>query len=227
MSAAAKKPPIRATYADLEAVPPNRVAELIGGVLHVMPRPAPRHARASSSLGVELGGPFDKGQGGPGGWWIFDEPELHFPDPAPAEPDDIEALVPDLAGWRRERMPRLPVTAYFELAPDWICEVLSPSTEEIDRSEKMPIYLREGVKHAWLIDPIARTLAVYRNNLRRRWSKPEIHRDAARVRAPPFDAIELDLSALWSDDGPPAAAPGDVVKARPKTIQLPKGKTKR
>lgn len=190
--------PRRATYADLEAVPPTKVAELIRGTLHVMPRPAPRHARASSSLGIEIGGPFDKGQGGPGGWWILDEPELHFPDPQPEEPGDIEAIVPDIAGWRRARMPELPETAYFELAPDWICEVLSKSTEDVDRNEKMPIYAREGVAHAWLVDPIARTLEAYTLGPGRVWSKPEIHKGAARVRLPPFEAVELSLSALWA-----------------------------
>jgi Uma2 family endonuclease len=188
----------RATYADLEAAPPNKVAELIRGTLYVMPRPAPRHARASSSLGIELGGPFDKGRGGPGGWWILDEPELHSPDPEPEEPGDIEAVVPDVAGWRRTRMPELPETAYFALAPDWICEVLSTSTEAVDRTEKMPIYAREGVAHAWLVDPLERTLEAYTLGPGKRWSKPEIHSGAARVRLPPFDAVELDLAALWA-----------------------------
>ncbi|KYF87523.1 hypothetical protein BE18_20935 [Sorangium cellulosum] len=186
----------RATYADLEAVPPNKVAELVRGTLHVFPRPAPRHARASSRLGGKLSGPFDLGEGGPGGWHILDEPELHFSDPN--APGEIDALVPDLAGWRVERMPELPQTAYFELAPDWICEVLSPSTEEVDRDEKMPIYAREGVRHAWLVDPIARTLEVYVLGEDRRWGPAMVHRDAARVRVEPFDAIELDLSVLWA-----------------------------
>ncbi|XXX81957.1 Uma2 family endonuclease [Sorangium sp. So ce134] len=188
--------PRRATYADLEAVPPNKVAELIRGTLHVFPRPAPRHARASSGLGAELTGPFDHGKGGPGGWWILDEPEIHFPDPE--APGEVEALVPDLAGCRRERMPELPETAYFSLAPDWICEVLSPSTADYDRDEKMPIYAREGVQHAWLVDPIARTLEVFSLASGRAWTPIAIHRDAARVRVEPFDAIELDLSLLWA-----------------------------
>src|SRR5436190_12381377 len=131
----------RATYADLEAVPPNKVAELIGGVLHVMPRPAPRHVNAEGALQGELFGPFQRGRGGPGGWWILPEPELHFPDPT--APGEIEALAPDVAGWRRERMPELPETAYFTLAPDWLCEVLSRSTEDVDRDDKMPVYARE------------------------------------------------------------------------------------
>jgi Uma2 family endonuclease len=188
----------RATYADLEAVPANQVAELIRGTLHAFPRPAPRHARTSSVLGSELTGPFDLGRGGPGGWWILDEPELHFPDPEVA--GEVEALVPDLAGWMRERMPELPETAYFELAPDWICEVLSKSTEDFDREQKMPTYAREGVRFAWLIDPIARSFEAYALGAGRRWTAPSVHRGAAaRVRVPPFEAVELDLSVLWSD----------------------------
>jgi Uma2 family endonuclease len=186
----------RATYADLEAAPPHKVAELIAGTLHLMPRPAPRHARASSRLGIEIGGPFDRGKGGPGGWVILDEPELHFPDPT-AE-GEIDALVPDLAGWRLERMPELPETAYFELAPDWICEVLSESTEKVDREEKMPLYAREGVRHAWLVDPIAQTLEVFILGVDRRWTHMATHRDNALVRAAPFDAIALDLAVLWA-----------------------------
>ncbi len=188
--------PIRATYADLEAVPPNKVAELIRGTLHVMPRPAPKHARASTRLTGKLSGPFDLGDGGPGGWVILDEPEIHFPDPMAL--GEFDAVVPDLAGWRRERMPELPEEAYFTLAPDWICEVLSKSTENHDRQEKMPIYAREGVGHAWLVDPIATTLEVYTLDANGRWSEPVISRDAAIVRAVPFDAIDLDLSVLWT-----------------------------
>jgi Uma2 family endonuclease len=195
LSAAEKHLP-RATYADLEAVPPGKVAELIGGVLHVMPRPAPKHALASSALGGELTPPFQRGRGGPGGWWILDEPELHVPDPTGANPFD--AVVPDLAGWTRERMPELPDDAFFTLAPDWICEVLSKSTEDVDRNEKMPLYAREGVRHAWLVDPIKRTLEVFVLGKGRRWTPARTHRDAARVRLPPFEAVELDLSALWT-----------------------------
>jgi Uma2 family endonuclease len=121
----------RATYEDLLQVPEHLVAEIIHGQLVTHPRPAPRHARASSSLGDELVSPFDKGRGGPGGWWILDEPELHL---------GAHVLVPDLAGWRRERMRSLPDTAWFELAPDWVCEVLSPGTARLDRVEKLPIY---------------------------------------------------------------------------------------
>ena len=186
----------RATYADLEAVPANKVAELIRGTLYVMPRPAARHARASSALGVELGGPFDRGRGGPGGWWILDEPELHFPDPT--SPGDEDALVPDLAGWRRERLPVLPDVAAFTLAPDWICEVVSKSTEQHDREVKMPVYAREGVRHAWLIDPVAKTLEVYTLSAEGIWGEAVRSSGTDMVRAVPFDAVGLDLSALWT-----------------------------
>src|SRR5262249_18885421 len=121
-----------ATYEDLCAVPRHLVAEIVRGTLRTHPRPAPRHAYTSSRLGARLNRLFDEGDGGPGGWWILDEPELHFPS------GDI--VVPDIAGWRVERMPALPETAYFEIVPDWICEVLSPSTAAEDRADKMPIY---------------------------------------------------------------------------------------
>ena len=142
----------RATYQDVLDAPPHRVAEIIDGVLHTNPRPAMRHARASSSLGVKIGGPFDHDAGGPGGWWIIDEPELHLGD---------DILVPDLAGWRRERMPDFPDAAYSTLAPDWVCEVLSPSTRKLDLHGKRPIYARERVGHLWLVDPVDRTLEAF------------------------------------------------------------------
>jgi Uma2 family endonuclease len=180
---------LSAVYADLEAVPAHLVAEIINGELQTLPRPAPKHALASSRLGSRLDGPFSLGQGGPGGWWILDEPELHL------GPD---VLVPDLAGWRVERMPELPDAAYFTLPPDWICEVLSPSTEAVDRADKMPIYAREGVRHAWLLDPLLKTLELFALSPTRVWTPSGVHRDDARVRAEPFDAIELELALLWA-----------------------------
>ena len=128
--------PRRATYQDVLDAPAHLVAEIINGTLHTHPRPASRHALATSNLGDELVSPFGKGRGGPGGWWIIDEPELHF---------DEEIVVPDLAGWRRERMPEYPDTAYFTLAPDWVCEALSASTRKVDLHEKRPIYALAGV----------------------------------------------------------------------------------
>ena len=178
-----------ATYDDLAALPDNLVAEIVNGELHASPRPAPAHARASSSLGVSLGGPFDHGVGGPGGWWILDEPELHL------GPD---VLVPDLAGWRRCRMPHLPKAAYFPLAPDWVCEVLSPSTSRLDRAQKLAIYAREGVAHAWLVDPDAGTLEVLRLE-DCRWTILAIHAGSEVVRAEPFDEIDIALQTLWAE----------------------------
>jgi len=178
-----------ATYADLCAVPENFVAEILGGELYAFPRPASRHSLALSALGGKLMGPFQFGENGPGGWWLLDEPELHF---------DVDVLVPDLAGWRRERMPAVPNVAYFTLAPDWICEVLSPSTESIDRGKKLAIYAREGVQHAWLLNPLLQTLEVWRL-VSQRWSLVGTHADRAHVRAEPFDAIELPLAALWGE----------------------------
>ena len=185
----------RATYADVEAAPQNKVAELIHGVLHVMPRPASPHAFAASSLGGELWGSFQRGRGGPGGWWILHEPELHFPDPTSA--GEVNALVPDLAGWRVARMPHVPDVAFFTLAPDWVCEVISPSTEKVDREEKMPVFAREGVRHVWLLNPVARTLEVYELLPAGSWGRATTYRDHDRVRVAPFEAVELELDLLW------------------------------
>jgi Uma2 family endonuclease len=171
-------------------VPANLRAEIIHGTLYVMSRPAPKHANAASVLGIEIGGAFQRGRGGPGGWWILDEPELQL---VPKEP-----IVPDLAGWRVERMPELPDTAYFTLVPDWVCEVLSPSTERLDRDEKLPYYAEHGVCHVWLLDPIDKRLDVHTLDPRtKRWREVRTYQGDA-VRAAPFDAIELDLAALWS-----------------------------
>src|SRR3954469_19822214 len=128
----------RATYEDLIAAPEHLVAELIYGELVTHPRPAIPHTRAAARLGIGLGGPFDRGRGGPGGWVILDEPELHLLS---------HVLVPDLAGWRRTRMPEMPDATAFELAPDWVCEVLSPSTAAIDRADKVPIYAQAGIAY--------------------------------------------------------------------------------
>jgi len=183
----------RATLADLETVPPNRNGELINGTLYIFSRPAPPHAHAASVLGMEIGGPFQRGRGGPGGWRILDEPDLLL-----GPPDDEDDIIPDLAGWRIERMPVLPPTAKFTLVPDWVCEILSPGTISIDRGEKMPAYARHGVRHVWLLDPLARTLEVFMLEAGR-WVLLNVHHGDARVRAEPFEAIELELAALWGE----------------------------
>ena len=177
-----------ATYDDLVGLAPNLVGEIVHGVLHAQPRPAPAHARAGSSLGVSLGGPFDHGHGGPGGWWILDEPECHL---------GAHVLVPDLAGWRRERMPKLPEIAWFDLALDWVCEILSPRTAQLDRVQKMPIYAKAGVQHMWLVDPALRTLEAYRRE-GDSWLLLASFADQAVARIEPFDAIELELGLFWA-----------------------------
>jgi len=177
-----------ATYADLFDLPENLVGEIINGELHTHPRPAPRHSVAYSVLGGNIGGPFHWGSGGPGGWWILDEPELHIAG---------HVLVPDIAGWRRERMPALPESAWFELAPDWVCEILSPSTARTDRALKMPIYAGMGVPHLWLVDPDVRTLEVYALQQDGHWLLLDTLKDDDPVSQPPFDAIEFGLAALW------------------------------
>jgi len=172
------------------AVPEQMVAEIIDGELYASPRPASPHARAASAVGGQLWGPFDRppgGSEGPGGWWILVEPELHL------GPD---VMVPDLAGWRRERMPRIPDVAYFEQAPDWLCEVVSPRTGILDRRRKMPIYAREGVSHLWIVDPILRTLEVYRLEAGR-WVVASTHGGDDLVRAEPFAAVELEIVRWW------------------------------
>ena len=187
MSETAKK---LASYEDLRQLPDHLVGEIVHGQLHASPRPAPRHALASASLGDELVGPYYKGRGGPGGWWIFDEPELHLGD---------HVLVPDLAGWRRERMPCLPETAWFELPPDWVCEVLSPSTARLDRAQKMPLYAEFAIPWLWLIDPGLQTLEAY--ELREgKWALLETLSGDQSVSVAPFDATVFPLSALWADD---------------------------
>lgn len=180
----AKRP---ATYEDLRAVPDSLVAEILDGELHTSPRRAPPHADASSGLGGALRGPFDRGRGGPGGWRILFEPEVHLA---------ADVVVPDLAGWRRERLPSLPDEAFFSVAPDWVCEVLSPSTVAIDRVKKLAIYARERVAHVWLVDPLARTVEVLRFE-NGRWLIVATFGGFDLVRAEPFEALELDLSLLW------------------------------
>jgi Uma2 family endonuclease len=125
-----------------------------------------------------------------------------YTNPRPAPPHELDILVPDLAAWRRERLPAVPAKAFLTLAADWVCEVLSPRTNKIDRSDKMTIYLREGVRHVWLLDPIECMLEIYRH-AEKAWLRVAVHRDDAVVRAEPFDAIELALAGLWVTPEPP------------------------
>jgi len=186
----------RATYQDVLDAPEHLVAEIIGGELRLSPRPGGPATAVATAVADELGPPFKRGRGGPGGWIILFEPELHLGE---------EILVPDLAGWRRERMPLVPDDAFFTLAPDWICEVLSKSTEKSDRAEKMQLYASFGVRHVWLVHPRLRTLEAFRLH-DGHWLAVGVHKDLDRARVEPFDAIELDLAALWADVPMPTRA---------------------
>lgn len=184
----------RASYEDLLTVPSHLVAEILEGELYATPRPTVPHAMAASTLGSELGGPFHQGRGGPGGWWILFEPELHL---------DADVVVPDLAGWRRSRVPRLPDAAAMTIAPDWVGEILSPSTEALDRVAKLRTYAREGVSHVWLVNPKTQTLEALRLE-NAQWVVAATHDGDVSVRAEPFDAVSLDLFRLWGRSAPGA-----------------------
>jgi Uma2 family endonuclease len=177
-----------ATYDDLLQAPPNVVAEILNGRLHTHPRPSPRHAFATASLDGRLFDPFGRGEGGPGGWWILVEPEIHL---------GPEVVVPDLAGWRKERLPALPDDAWIGLAPDWVCEILSPSTAQADRGIKVPLYAGYGVCHCWLVDPMVKTLEAFELK-DEQWVLLATLKEDDVVRLPPFDAIAFTLASLWA-----------------------------
>lgn len=189
------EPPRPATYEDLCGLRDGVIGEIIDGELYASPRPAGRHAFAIAEVGADLVIEFRRKRRGPGGWWILIEPELHL---------GADVLVPDIAGWRRERMPQVPDVAAFELAPDWVLEVLSPSTARLDRYRKLPVYARHGVRHAWIVDPLLRSLEVYRLH-GEHWLLVATHEGDAPLRAEPFEDAELDPSEWWigPDDQPP------------------------
>lgn len=198
-----------ATYEDLLVVPEPLVAEILFGELVTHPRPAPRHARAAMRLGTILSTPYDLGINGPGGWVFLGEPELHLGE---------HVIVPDLAAWCHSRLPAPPDTAWIEVAPDWVCEVLSPSTERYDRGDKRLIYAEAGVPHVWHIDPVLRMLEAY--ELRDdKWLLLNVFSDDAQVAAVPFAECSFSLSQLWSFDLP--------TTARTRRRAAPKKKRKR
>jgi len=177
----------QATYEDLMHVPDNMVAELIEGELFASPRPSGPHTNAASGLGYFLGPPFHLGRGGPGGWWILFEPELHL---------GRNVLVPDLAGWRRDRMPEIPQDQVFSITPDWVCEVTSASTGRLDRLKKMPVYAHEGVSFAWVVDPTHQTLDAFEHR-NGGWFLLGTFGGEPLARIQPFEAIEIDLTLIF------------------------------
>jgi len=184
MTARPRRP---ATYDDLLALPEHVVGELVRGELVVSPRPAGPQLVGTSALGAMLVTRMQFGDGGPGGWWIWDEPGLHLAE---------NVLVPDIGGRRRERMPEPPQDAFITLAPDWVCEVLSPSTSRFDRTRKLPVYARAGIPHLWLLDPLAETLEVYRLQSEN-WVLLATHGGDEIVSAEPFEAVTVDLKRIW------------------------------
>ncbi|KOX45129.1 hypothetical protein ADL19_23840 [Streptomyces purpurogeneiscleroticus] len=186
----------QATYADLEAVPAHLVAEIIDGVLETHPRPRPRHAMAASDLSTLLGTPFRYGRGGPGGWIFMIEPELHL---------GAHVVVPDLAAWRRERVPTDLEAAHIEIAPDWVCEILSPSTVRLDRGRKRRIYAEAKIGHLWLLDPAAGVLEGFAL-ADGRWVLLATVQRGEAVALPPFDAVPFPLDDLFPFEDPAAPA---------------------
>jgi len=178
-------------YDLLETLPEHLTGEMINGRLYTQPRPTTPHALAESGLAMDIGGAYHRGRDGPGGWWILVEPEIHFIR-------DTEVLVPDLAGWRRDRMPRLPRDQRIEVVPDWVCEILSPSTARKDRVTKMPVYARYGVPYLWLVDPLAQTLEVFALQ-EGRWTVIGQFQEQQIVSVEPFQEIGLELGALWEN----------------------------
>ncbi len=193
MTATLELPPAgQATYADLEALPERYVGEIIDGTLYAQARPAMPHTKAASRLGAVINVAYQReaGDGGaPGGWWILSEPELHF---------GADVLVPDIAGWRRERMPRIPNAPWLELAPDWLCEVASPSTRQFDRRLKLGRYHAAGVAHIWLVEPQTRHIEVFRR-IEEGWLLVGSHFDDEVAGIEPFQVLPLALAELWLD----------------------------
>jgi Uma2 family endonuclease len=184
----AEPAPGKATYEDLFNIPENMTGEIIDGELHVTPRPSRDHVHSATSLGGEIVPLYQFGRGGPGGWIILVEPEIMFGD---------DLLVPDLAGWKRERFPVEEPHNWISVSPDWVCELLSPGTMRKDRVHKMRIYALRGVPHLWLIDPTAKSLEVFQLDDSGRWIVLGVYFEDDKVCAEPFSRLEFDLSNLW------------------------------
>lgn len=179
----------KAVYEDLRSLPENVVSEIVDGGLVATPRPLYRHGLAFSALGAMIVPPYQFGRGGgPGDWWILDKPEVHLGE---------HVLVPDLAGWKKDRMPELPATNWTSIAPDWVCEILSPATFRLDRIQKMPLYAQHGVLFLWLVDPDRKGFEPFGPEAGSR-SLPGTYLGDDKVRAGPFREVEIDLNHLWA-----------------------------
>ncbi len=185
---------IKDIHAEFAALPANMVGEIVNGALYAHPRPARKHGQAATELTSELVNPFRRGRGGPGGWRFIAEHELHLGE---------HIVVPDISGWRAERYPVSETTSYSVVPPDWLCEIISPSTQRLDRFRKLPVYAEFGVKHCWYVDPIEKTLEVFilANGV---YSIGPSFFDNAPVTAPPFEVHTFELGILWDDIGQPS-----------------------
>ena len=191
-----RKPP---TLADLDALPPGIVGEIIEGVLYTMTKPRMRHQRTGTGIGGDLRGPFDLGRGGPGGWWIVAEPGIELPN-------DTKEISPDVAGWRRERMPEMPGDEPIRIVPDWVCEILSKTTRRHDQLVKMPYYAKVGVTYAWVVDLDARVLTAYRLE-GGAWRVIGAYSDETEARIEPFDVVPLHVADWWPPSAPDTGTP--------------------
>ncbi|HEX3763053.1 MAG TPA: Uma2 family endonuclease [Kofleriaceae bacterium] len=192
-----KPGPRTPTLADLDALPPGIVGEIIDGVLYTMTKPRMRHQRTTRLIGGTIGAPFDDERDGPDGWWIVTEPGIELPN--------TPEISPDVAGWRRTRMPEMPNDEPIRMVPDWVCEILSKSTRRHDLLVKMPYYARVGVAYAWIMDLEARVLTAQRLESGR-WVTIGTYSDETEARLEPFDVVPLDVRAWWPPT-PPDAKP--------------------
>ncbi len=178
----------KATYEDLYEIPENMIGEVVNGKLVALPRPSMEHTYAASALDKRIGTPYQFAEGGgPGGWIILLEPESQLGE---------HTLVPDLAGWKRERFPFAEKSNWLSVAPDWVCEILSPRTALLDRTEKREIYAQAEVGHLWLVDPHNMTVELYRLGARA-FHPSGVYGGEEKARLEPFTEIEINLADLW------------------------------
>ncbi len=183
----------RATYDDLYNIPENMTGEIIDGQLYATPRPSRKHVRTVYSLGYVIGRSYDFDErGGPGGWIFLPESEIQL---------DGDTFVPDLAGWRKERFPAEEDHNWISVAPDWVCEILSPSSIRHDRITKIGTYAKHRIPYFWLVDPVAKILEVFKLESGR-WTVAGAYAENEKVRAEPFQEIEIDLANLWLEGKP-------------------------
>ncbi len=194
------------TLADLDALPPGMIGEIIEGVLYTMTKPRMPHQRTTTAISGGVWGPFDRGFGGPGGWWIIAEPGIELPN-------HTKEISPDVVGWRRARLPKLPRSEPIRVVPDWVCEILSPTTRRHDLLIQLPYYAKIGVAYHWMVDLDARVITAHRLQSGA-WVTIGIYGDETEARIEPFDVIPLDVASWWPPaglvDGEPVPDPDEA-----------------